>query len=68
LKRGGEKLKYGLLSLGLIITIIFGGGFLIRLVRDGEFYLAEFMGGIIGILVMIAVLFMKGSMKPNNIF
>jgi len=56
-------LKYWLLFLGVIITIIFGGGFSIRLVRDGDFYIAEFVCGIIGIIILLLGLFKKGSMK-----
>lgn len=67
-KRGGNNLKYFLLFFGGIITIIFGGGFLIRLVRDGDFYIAEFIGGIIGIIVLTTGFFIKGSMKQDNIF
>lgn len=68
MKRGGNNLKYGLLYFGGLITIIFGGGFLIRLVRDGDFYIAEFIGGIIGIIVLIVGFYIKGSMKQDNTF
>ena len=61
-------MKYWLLFFGVIITIIFGGGFLIRLVRDGDFYFAEFIGGIIGIIILLLGLFKKGSMKPDDSF
>ena len=61
-------MKYWILFFGVSITIIFGGGFLIRLLRDGDFYIAEFIGGIVGIIVLIAVFFIKGSMKPDNTF
>lgn len=30
------------------MTMIFGGGFLIRFIRDSDFYIAEFIGGVIG--------------------
>ncbi|WP_456278812.1 hypothetical protein [Bacillus sp. AK128] len=59
-------MKYWLLFFGVIITIIFGGGFLIRLVRDSEFFIAECIGGIIGIIILLIGLFKKGSMKPDN--
>lgn len=61
-------MKYWILFFGVIITIIFGGGFLIRLVRDGDFYIAEFIGGIIGIIILLLGLFKKGSMKPDDSF
>jgi len=59
-------LKYWLVFFGVGITIIFGGGFLIRFVRDGDFYIAEFVGGIIGIVILLIGLFKKGSMRPDN--
>lgn len=61
-------LKYGLLFLGINITIIFGGGFLIRLLRDGDFYIDQFIGGIIGIIILIIGIVKKGSMKPDDAF
>ncbi|MGG0657702.1 hypothetical protein [Rummeliibacillus pycnus] len=56
-----------LMSLGILSTIIFGGGFLIRFVRDGDFYIAEFMGGIIGIiLILISMFVVKKSSKTED--
>lgn len=46
--------------------MIFGGGFLIRFVRDGDFYIAEFIGGIVGITLVIISFLLKGSMKPDK--
>ncbi|MBM7602561.1 hypothetical protein JOC75_000531 [Metabacillus crassostreae] len=60
-------MKQWILSIGVIITIIFGGGFLIRLMRDGEFYIAEFIGGMFGIVMLLIWLFKKGSLKSDNI-
>ena len=49
------------------MTIIFGGGFLIRLIRDSDFYIAEFIVGIIGIIMLISAIFVKGKSKsPDN--
>ncbi|WP_430787448.1 hypothetical protein VBD025_16480 [Virgibacillus flavescens] len=49
-------MKRLLFSVGTLMTIIFGGGFLIRFVRDSDFSIAEFVGGILGItLICIAV-------------
>ena len=42
-----------------IINYSFGGGFLIRLVRDGDFYIAEFIGGIIGVIILLFCVFVK---------
>ena len=63
---GDDRLKYWLLFYGMSITMIFGGGFLIRFVRDGDFYIAEFIGGIVGIILVIISLLLKGSMKPDK--
>ncbi|PID01567.1 hypothetical protein CSV67_13580 [Sporosarcina sp. P2] len=60
-------MKTTFLILGMSMTIIFGGGFLIRLIRDSDFYIAEFIVGIIGIIMLISVLFFKGKSKsPDN--
>lgn len=54
--------------MGTITTIIFGGGFLIRLLRDGDFYIDQFIGGIIGIIILIIGIVKKGSMKLDDPF
>ncbi|PIC83594.1 hypothetical protein [Sporosarcina sp. P1] len=60
-------MKTAFLILGMSMTIIFGGGFLIRLIRDSDFYIAEFIVGIIGIIMLISVLFLKSESKsPDN--
>ncbi|MBP2080143.1 hypothetical protein [Oceanobacillus polygoni] len=59
-------MKYLLTSIGISMTIIFGGGFLIRFVRDSDFYIAEFVGGIIGIIILIIGKFSKGTAKPDS--
>ena len=59
-------MKSLLISLGISMTIIFGGGFLIRYVRDSDFYIAEFIGGIIGIIILNIGIFTKGNMKPDD--
>ena len=61
-------MKNWLRSFGISITLILGGGFLIRYIRDGDFYIAEFIGGIIGIMLVIISFFLKGSMKQDNSF
>lgn len=61
-------MKNWILSFGIIITIIFGGGFLIRLLRDGEFYIAECIGGIFGIVMLLIWLFKKSSLKSDNFY
>jgi len=59
-------MKGTLISLGIAMTIIFGGGFLIRLIRDSDFYIAEFIGGIIGIIILIIGIFVKGKFKSSD--
>ena len=59
-------MKYWLLSFGISITLIFGGGFLIRFVRDGDFYTAEFIGGILGMILVMISFLLKGSRKQEN--
>ncbi|MGR3763122.1 hypothetical protein [Rossellomorea sp. NS-SX7] len=60
-------MKQGLFLFGMALTVIFGGGFLIRLVRDGDFYIAEFAGGMIGIALLIMTLFVnKSRNKPRG--
>lgn len=54
-------MKYGLLFFGIALSIIFGGGFLIRLLRDGDFYIAEFSGGVLGIILITLSIFIGAS-------
>jgi hypothetical protein len=53
MSRGENVMKLGLIHFGRAMTVIFGGGFLIRLIRDADFYIAEFVGGTIGISVLL---------------
>jgi hypothetical protein len=59
-------LKYWLTLLGILMTTIFGGGFLIRLVRNSDFYIAEFIVGLIGIIILLIGIFSKGNMTQNE--
>jgi hypothetical protein len=66
-ERGRAKIKQGFFFFGMALTVIFGGGFLIRYVRDGEFYIAEFIGGVIGFVFLIAAMLAKnGSGNINH--
>jgi len=56
-------MKNLLLTIGIIVTIGFGGSFFIRLIRDSDFYIAYFLGGIIGIIILIIGMFTKGKGK-----
>ncbi|MCA1064000.1 hypothetical protein QTG56_02105 [Rossellomorea sp. AcN35-11] len=61
------KMKRFLFSLGITFTLVFGGSFLIRLIRDGEFYIAEFTAGLIGIvLVLTGTLVKKNTQKARG--
>lgn len=57
--------RYFLIGLGLLLLLIFGGGFVIRLLQEGDFYLAEFICGVAGILLLLIGVF---SMKKNQRF
>ncbi|WP_146549743.1 hypothetical protein [Rummeliibacillus suwonensis] len=59
-------MKRTLMSLGISLYIIFGGGFLIRFVRDGDFYIAEFIGGILGIILLMISLFIPKTHDAGN--
>ena len=48
------------------MTVIFGGGFLIRLIRDSDFYIAELIGGIIGIIILVVGVSEKRKMKLDD--
>ncbi|WP_421378165.1 hypothetical protein ACOJQI_12290 [Bacillus salacetis] len=54
-------MKRPLFYFGLMLTVIFGGGFLIRLIRDGDFYIAEFGVGVLGLLLLVVSLFIGKS-------
>ncbi|MGG0642576.1 hypothetical protein ABE021_01355 [Sporosarcina gallistercoris] len=56
-------MKSLLISLGISMTLIFGGGFVIRFIRDSDFYIAEFIAGILGIIILITGIFVKVKMK-----
>ncbi|MDN7247174.1 hypothetical protein [Planococcus shenhongbingii] len=53
------KNRYWFISAGLLIMLIFGGNFLIRFIRDGDFYIAEFIGSIVGIVILLIGAFSK---------
>ncbi|GGF19869.1 hypothetical protein GCM10010954_18310 [Halobacillus andaensis] len=51
------------LFFGLLLTGLFGGQFIIRLLRDGDFYYIEFGIGLVGLILLISSLFSKRTMK-----
>ncbi|MCM3186391.1 hypothetical protein [Priestia megaterium] len=44
---------------GLLFFLVFGGQFVIRYVRDNDFYILQFIFGTIGLLVMAIGLIMN---------
>jgi hypothetical protein len=62
----GKRNEARVIHFGRAMTVIFGGGLLIRIVRDGEFYTAEFIGGIIGIILLLAALSGKKNSLTSN--
>ena len=57
--KGRVKMKNWIVYFGLLLTVGFGVSFLIRLVRDGDFYIAEFTLTIIGIIILLNWYFCK---------
>ncbi|ALC83045.1 MULTISPECIES: hypothetical protein [Bacillus] len=49
------------LMYGISITILFGGGFLIRFFRDGDFFILEFVAGVIGVILLSVGVFLKNK-------
>lgn len=47
------------LLYGISITILFGGGFLIRFFRDGDFLILEFGAGVIGVILLLVGIFLR---------
>ncbi|RIW37405.1 hypothetical protein D3H55_05055 [Bacillus salacetis] len=43
---------------GILLMVIFGGGFMIRFFRDGDFYIAVFTVGVAGILLTAISLYL----------
>ncbi len=53
-----------LTRLSFLALIIFGGGFLIRFMRDGEFYVVEFTASLIAAVILIAGIFINKQKSP----
>ena len=51
---------------GLVLITGFGVSFLIRLIRDGDFYIAEFTVIIIGIIILLTGIFAKKNIKTDD--
>ncbi|MBE5103470.1 hypothetical protein [Priestia aryabhattai] len=50
---------------GLLFFLIFGGQFIIRYIRDNDFYILHFIFGTLGILMIIASFLIKKRRKKN---
>ncbi|WKA57029.1 hypothetical protein QWY16_10960 [Planococcus shenhongbingii] len=57
------KNRYWFISFGLLMMLIFGGNFLIRFIRDEDFYIAEFTGSMLGVVILLTGIFSK---KENS--
>ncbi|MCA4158106.1 hypothetical protein [Priestia megaterium] len=51
---------------GLLFSLIFGGQFIIRYIRDDDFYILHFIFGTLGLLMVIASLLIKKRRKANE--
>ena len=51
---------------GLVLITGFGVSFLIRLIRDGDFYIAEFTVTIIGIIILLTGIFAKKNIITDD--
>ncbi|WP_394189547.1 hypothetical protein [Paenisporosarcina quisquiliarum] len=59
-------MKNWIVYFGLVLIAGFGVSFLIRLIRDGDFYIAEFTVTIIGIIILLTGIFAKKNIKTND--
>ncbi|MFG6147069.1 hypothetical protein [Halobacillus sp. B23F22_1] len=50
---------------GMLLTGLFGGQFIIRLLNDGDFYYIEFGIGLFGLIVLISSLFRNRTIKDG---
>ena len=63
---GGVNMKNWIVYFGLVLIAGFGVSFLIRLIRDGDFYIAEFTVTTIGIIILLTGIFAKKNIKTND--
>ncbi|MCM3619914.1 hypothetical protein M3936_20280 [Sutcliffiella horikoshii] len=59
-------MKKGLIFFGLLLFMGFGTNFLIRFLRDGDFYYAEFLMSMIGVILISVGMFLKKSDNASN--
>lgn len=58
--------RYLLKTTGLLLILIFGGGFVVRLMRDGDFFIAEFLGGLLGMILLLLGYSLKQKSEQNH--
>ncbi|KKI89911.1 hypothetical protein WQ54_22465 [Bacillus sp. SA1-12] len=56
----------GLIFFGAMLIAGFGTNFLIRMLRDGDFYIAEFITSMVGVSIILIALFLKKSNKSSD--
>jgi len=59
----GVKVNSFLISFAIITTVIFGGVFTIRYFRTGELLLDQFIGAIVGVILLGATLIWRKAKK-----
>jgi membrane-bound metal-dependent hydrolase YbcI (DUF457 family) len=59
-------MKNGLIYFGMLLAVGFGASFIIYLLRDGDFYIAEFTTSIIGAFIILTGLFLKKEIKSDK--
>ncbi len=62
----GVGYEEGLNFFGTLTFIGFGTNFLIRFLRDGDFYYAEIFKSIIGAILICVGMILKKSSNPSN--
>ncbi|WP_101842158.1 hypothetical protein [Halobacillus sp. Marseille-P3879] len=59
-------MKFAAIFFGLLLTGLFGGQFLIRLLNEGNFYYVEFIIGTLGIILLISGFFRRKENRSGN--
>ncbi|PGM57361.1 hypothetical protein [Bacillus sp. AFS053548] len=55
------KINHYMLQLSLLIIIIFGGTFILHLIKTGEFLIDQILGFSVGILILFFTLIWRKS-------
>jgi len=59
-------MRKGIVLFGAMIFVGFGTNLLIRWLRDGDFYIAEFITSIVGIAIILLGSFTKKNHKASE--